>query len=192
MVTKQEIADILGIAVTNISDSVFLWAQKQFFILTQLKLAETEKTYTKIIGRSSSYLKLPDIGIKSIDTISLDDTDQDFDSTSIKLNPSTGFFSYGGGFGAGQKVSITYTINAYTHLDIHDYLISLLTLKGLGIFTPQYTNQVKRIKIGRYQKDFGAVDSSSTMYLQNLNCEVTALVNQIVAGNNGIAMGDII
>jgi hypothetical protein len=193
MISKATIATMLGIDESNISDSIYDWAVKNFFILTGLSSEETEHEYTKFIGRSTMWLKLPSTGLKSIDAIALDGEDVGaLTSDSVRFNPLTGLLNYTSGFGASQLVKVNYTTSAYTHADIHDYLVAILTLKGIATFTPQYTNQVKRIKIGRFQKDFGGVEASLSLYLQALNQEADALVTRIKGGDDNLTVGGVV
>ena len=194
MINKETVVDILGLSDAEyISDSIFTWAIKNFFILTDLSKEETNETYTKFNAKSTLWLKLPKTNIKSVDAIYLDDDSVGtLTSDLVKINPRTGLIKYTGGFGSGQLVKVEYTINAYTHLDIHDYLIALLVLKGVSIFTPQYTNQVKRVKIGRFQKDFGGVEASLSMYIKTLDNEIDCMVARINGGDEGLSVGEVL
>lgn len=193
MIDKATVASILGIDASNIADSLFTWAQKNFYILTDLSAEETEEEYTKFNARSTLWLKLPKTNIKSVDAIYLDDESVGtITSDLVKINPRTGLIKYTGGFGTGQLVKVEYTRSAYTHLDIHDYLIALLVLKGIATFTPQYTNQIKRVKIGRYQKDLGGVEASLYMYLKALDSEIDCMVARIKGGDEGLSVGEVL
>jgi hypothetical protein len=211
MITKSTVAGVLGLTVDDISDSVFTWATKQFFILTGLKAAETQKTYRKFVTRSTNVVKLPDHDIKSIDEIKLDGTAVDnlTEFTNYKYNPDTGLLWYGGNFGnsfhaldgepysskgfgadgsfgTGNLVEVTYTLNAYTHTDIHDYLVSLLVVRALSMFTPDKVGQVKSVKIGKFAKQFGSAASNLESYAEVLQAEIMAVKAMILGDDGGL------
>lgn len=180
LITKSGVATVLGIDATDIADSVYTWATKQFFILTGLQSAEVQKTYRKLLQSTTSTVKLPYTNIKTIDTIKLDSVSQDFTLYSdVKFNPDTGILWYASGFGGGQLVEITYTLNSFTAEDIHDLLVSLLVAKALAIFTPDVIKQVKMIKIGSYQRQYGGSASNLEDYQMVLEKEICHVVDMI-------------
>lgn len=180
MVSKDTIEEILSISEDGISDSVYLWAQKRFFILTGLRETEVSKTFRKFVNTTTVYIKLPNRNIKSIDTLTVDNEPQDFTLfTDLKFNPDTGLVSYTGGFGGGQLVEVAYTLNSYVHEDIHDYLVSLLVTKAISIFTPDQLNQVRMIKIGKFQKQFGSASANLNEYLRVLDAEIDSAIDLI-------------
>lgn len=208
MITKSGVATVLGISETDISDSVYTWAKKQFFVLTDLEETEEQKTYRKFITRSTNMLKIPDKHIKSIDEIKIDGTAVSnlTEFTDYKYNPDTGLLWYGGGFGNlshtldgepyssrcfghagsfanGNLVEVTYTLSSYTHTDIHDYLVSLLVSRALAIFTPDKVQQVKMVRIGKFQKQFGSSSTNLERYSDTLNLEISRIIN-IINGND--------
>lgn len=180
MVSKDTIEEILSISEDGISDSVYLWAQKRFFILTGLRETEVSKTFRKFVNTTTVYIKLPNRNIKSIDTLTVDNEAQDFTLfTDLKFNPDTGLVSYTGGFGGGQLVEVAYTLNSYVHEDIHDYLVSLLVTKAISIFTPDQLNQVRMIKIGKFQKQFGSASANLNEYMRVLDAEIDSAIDLI-------------
>lgn len=192
LITKSTIASVIGIADALIPSSVYSWAKFQLFAKTGLKETATAKTYRKMIGGDTNILKLPDRDIKEITTITIDGVEQTFIlNTSLKLNPDTGFLIYTDGFSSGSLVEIEYEINAYTSTEIMDYLITLLVIKGLNIFTPQNTNQVESIKIGRYSKNFGSVDSSLSSFLETLDTEINQVIGLIKGDDGSLQIGGI-
>jgi hypothetical protein len=215
MITKDTVAEILNIDEDDISDSVFTWAKKQFFLMTDLKETETQKTHTKYITRVTNLFKIPDTDIKSIDEIKIDGTPVDglTEFTNYKYNPYTGLLWYGGGFGSvahtldgepysskgisdggfgsGNLVEIKYTINSYTHLDIHDYLVSLLVTKALGMFTPDKIHQIRMVKIGRFQKQLGGSSANLNDYNKILEAEIDRIIDAINGDDGKMTLGPI-
>ena len=205
MITKATVATVLGLVEADISDSVYNWAIQQFYLLLGLKASEVQKTYRKFMVRSTNVLKLPDRDIKSIDEIKIDGTAVTnlTEFVHYKLNPDSGLLWYGGGFGGsfhsldgepysskcfsgggisdGSLIEVKYTINDYTHLDIHDYLISLLVAKALSIFTPDKVQQVRMVKIGKFQKQFGSASANSSDY----NSLIDKTIDQVIDSING-------
>lgn len=189
MISKDTIEEILNISEDGISDSVYLWAQKRFFILTQLRETEVSKTFRKFVNTTTIYLKLPHTDIKSIDTLTVDNESQAFTLfTDLKFNPDTGLISYTGGFGGGQLVEVAYTLNSYTHEDIHDYLIALLTTKAISVFTPDQLNQVRMIKIGKFQKQFGSASANLNEYMKVLDMEIDRAIDLINDDDGSLTM----
>jgi len=189
MISKDTIEEILSISEDGISDSVYLWAQKRFFILTELREAEVSKTFRKFVNTTTVYIKLPHTNIKSIDTLTVDNEAQDFTLfTDLKFNPGTGLVSYTGGFGGGQLVEVAYTLKSYTHEDIHDYLVSLLVTKAISIFTPDQLNQVRMIKIGKFQKQFGSASANLNEYMRVLDMEIDRAIDLINDDDGSLTM----
>lgn len=187
MITKATIAAILGITEATIPDSVFTWAEKQFFLLTGYSKVSVTKTYRKFVNNETAWIKLPDKNISAITTLKLDGVTNTFIlNSSLKLNPDSGLVWYDSGFG-GKFVEITYTLAAYTALDIHDYLIALLTTKGLSLFKPDAVSQVKMIKIGKYQKQFGSSADNLQDYMSTLDNEIQYVRNIIFGDDGGLA-----
>ncbi len=216
LITKDLIAEILGLVDSDeLADSVYTWAIKQFFILTGLKEAEETKTYRKFIVQTTNVIKLPDVNIKSIESIKVDGTTISnlTEFVHYKYNPDTGFLWYSGGFGnishtldgepfdskclasgslgSGSLVEITYKINAYTSRDIHDYLIALLTTKALAIFTPEKVSLVILVKIGNYQQQFGSSSANSTDYMEIIDNEIASVVDRINGDDGKLTLGQI-
>ncbi len=193
MISKADVASVLGIATTDISDSVYDWAVKQFFLITGLKETEEEKTERKFINQSTLYFKLKGTNIKSVDTLKVDNEEQDFTLFSdLKFNPDSGLLYYAGGFSGGQLVEITYTMNQYTHKDIHDYLVSLLVAKALSMFTPEKVQQISSIRIGKYQKKFGSSASNLDDYNSVLENEINRVVYLSKDTDEDLDLGQII
>lgn len=180
LITKAGVATVLGIDAADIADSVYTWATKQFFILTGLQSAEVQKTYRKLLQSTTSTVKLPYTNIKQVDSIKIDNVTQDFTLHSdLKFNPDTGILWYATGFGGGQLVEVTYTLNGFTAEDIHDYLVSLLVAKAMSLFTPDKISQIKMIKIGAFQKQYGGSASNLEDYQMTLDKEVMKIVDMI-------------
>lgn len=216
VISKATIATILGLSESEISDSVYTWGTKQFFMLTALKETETQKTFRKFISQPTSIIKLPDINIKTIDDIKIDGTSVDGleEFVTYKYNPDSGFLWYGGGFGnsvhtldgesyssrcisggsfgGGNLVAITYTLLAYTHTDLHDYLISLLVAKALSIFTPEKISQVRMVKIGKYQKQLGSSSANLNEYNRVLDMEIDHIIDLLNGDDGKLTSGPII
>lgn len=215
MISKADVASVLGIQTADISDSVYTWATKQFFLMTDLQESETQKTYRKYITRVTNLIKLPDTNIASIDEIKIDGTPVEnlTEFTNYKYNPDTGLLWYGGGFGSvahtldgepysskgisdggfgsGNLVEVTYTIAAYTHTNIHDYLVALCVAKALGIFTPDKVQQVRMIKIGKFQKQFGSASANLNDYRKILEAEMDRIVDMINGDDGKMTMGPV-
>jgi hypothetical protein len=190
MITKSEIATILGIDNTDIAESIYTWAVKQFFILTGFKEIETQKTERRLIQSATNILKLRYKNIKQIDSIKLDNITQTFTLyTDLKFNPDTGVVWYSTGFGGGQLAEITYTLLAYTEEDIHDYLITLLVAKSLSIFSPEKVSQIKMIKIGSYQKQYGTSSSNLEEFITVTDSEIQQVINSILGDDGRLDMG---
>lgn len=185
MITKSEIATILGIDNADIAESVYTWAVKQFFVLTGFKETDTQKIDRRLIQSATNILKLKYKNIKQIDSIKLDNVTQTFTLyTDLKFNPDTGVVWYATGFGGGQLAEITYTVSAYSEEDIHDYLITLLVAKSLSIFSPEKIAQIKMIKIGAYQKQYGSSASNLEEFIDVTESEINRVVN-IILGDDG-------
>jgi len=193
MISKSDLAALLDMNDSDLSLSVYQWAIKQFFLSTGLKEADEQKTDTKFVNTSTLYFKLKNTNIKSIDTIKVDNEEQDFTLFSdLKFNPDTGLVYYSGGFGGGQLVEITYTINGYTHRDIHDYLVAILAAKALSIFTPDKIQQVKMVRIGKFQKQFGAASSNLEDYQKTLDDEIDRVVDLINEDDGKMTLGQVL
>lgn len=187
LITKATVASVLGILDADIPQSIYDWGLTQFYALTGLKSADEEKVHTEFVNSTKCWIKLPDRNIKSIDTLKIDNEEITFTLfTDLKFNPQTGLVNYSGGFGGGQLVQVEYTVSAFTAKTIHDYLISLLVIKGLSIFTPDKIGQVKTIKIGKYQKQFGNVATNLDDYVKSLNDEILYAIG-LIAGDDGQA-----
>ena len=181
MIDKDDLAEVLGLSDSDdIVDSVYTWAVKQFFLLTGLQASEVQKVYRKLLQSTTSTVKLPYTNIKQIDSIKIDNVSQDFTLHSdLKFNPDTGILWYATGFGGGQLVEVTYTLNGFTSEDIHDYLVALLVAKAMSLFTPEKISQVKMIKIGAFQKQYGSSASNLEDYQIVLEKEISHVVDQI-------------
>lgn len=190
LITKSGVATVLGISADDIADSVYTWATKQFFILTGLQSAEVQKTYRKLLQTTTAYLRLPYTNIKQIDSIKIDNVSQDFTLyTDVKFNPDTGVLWYASGFGGGQLAEVTYTLNGFTAEDIHDFLVSLLVAKALALFTPDVIKQVKMIKIGNFQKQYGGSASNLEDYQMALEEEICKIVSMIQGDDGRMSFG---
>jgi|GEM_PF-3520009 len=193
MITKAGVAIVLGIETADISDSVYDWAVKQFFLVTGLKSAEETKTQRRFVNRATLYFKLNARDIKSIDTLKIDNDEKDFTLFSdLKFNPDSGLVYYTGGFSGGQLVEMTYTVNSYTEKDIHDYLVSLLVAKSMSMFTPDKIQQVSSIKIGKFSKKFGSAASNLESYNEVLESEIQRTVYLINDNDTDLDLGHII
>jgi len=193
MITKAGVAIVLGIETADISDSVYDWAVKQFFLVTGLKSAEESKTQRQFVNRATLYFKLNAKDIKTIDTLKVDNEEQDFTLFSdLKFNPDSGLVYYTSGFSGGQLVEITYTLNAYTSKDIHDYLVSLLVAKSMSMFTPNKIQQVNSIRIGKFTKKFGSAASNLESYNDVLESEIQRTVYLINDNDTDLDLGHII
>ena len=193
IISKSEVATVLGVADADISQSVYDWAVQQFFVLTGLKETEETKTDRKFVNTSTVFFKLKNTNVKTIDTLLIDNVDTSFTLFSdLKFNPDTGLINYSGGFSGGQLIEITYTLNAYTHEDIHDYLITLLSAKGLAIFTPDKIGQVRMIKIGKFQKQFGASSANLNSYIEVVDSEVGNAIDLINGDDGKFDIGNIL
>ena len=91
-----------------------------------------------------------------------------------------------------NKLEVTYTVNKYTHVDIHDLLVSLLTYKSFTLFTPDRLGQVKKIQIGKYSKTLAAVTSSQTKLIDDIDLEIERMVNVILGDDTGIGYSGIV
>ncbi len=189
LITKSEIATVLNVADTDIVANLYSIAKRQFFTLTGLKEAEIQKTFTKFIGGSTSWLSLGATDIKSIDTLTIDDVDVTVTSTSVKFNPDSGLVTYLGGFYG--KVVITYTINAYTPEELHDYLMILLVVRQLSLFRPTLLDQISSFTIGRFKKTFGSASKNQGEYLENLYMCIDTAVNEILGDDGQLSTGSI-
>jgi hypothetical protein len=181
MIDKDAVAEVFGLSDSDdISDSVYTWAVKQFFLLTGLQASEVKKVYRKLLQSTTSTVKLPYTNIKQIDSIKIDNVSQDFTLHSdLKFNPDTGILWYATGFGGGQLAEVTYTLNGFASEDIHDYLVALLVAKAMSLFTPEKIAQVKMIKIGSFQKQYGSSASNLEDYQIVLEKEISHVVDQI-------------
>jgi len=194
MINKTIIASIFNIDESYISDSVFLWAKKQFFALTGLQEAEVSKTYMKILPISIQNIKLPFRGVKQVDSIKVDNVeiyDDADENTGYFLNNNSGLLKLTSAISC-NKLEVTYTVNKYAHLDIHDLLIALLTYKSFILFTPDRLGQVKKIQIGKYSKTFAAVTSSQTKLIDDVDSEIERMVNIILGDDMGIGYSGIV
>jgi hypothetical protein len=192
ILTKANIASILVIETTDISDYVYNWALQQFYVLAGVKTVSTAKTYRKFIGSDTEFLKLPDKNISTITTLKVDNVSKTFTlNTDLFYNRDTGMVKYSSGFSAGEYIEIAYTIAAYTHDDKYNFLLALLVLKGIAIFTPQFTNQVESIKIGKYSKNFGAVQGNMDDYLKALDEQIAIAISIIKGDDTQLSFGQI-
>lgn len=190
MITKSSIAAILGLDASDISDSIYTWSVKQFFILTGFNETSVQKVERSLMQSSSNVFKLKRKDIKTIDVIKIDNTIQSFTLHSdLKLNPDSGFLWFASGFGSGQLVEITYTLNSFTHEDIHDYLVSLLVAKALALFSPEKISQVKMVKIGNFQKQYGSSSSNLEEFISVTDGEVKRVIGLILGDDGGIGLG---
>ena len=192
LLTKTQIAVILNIPDADISASIYTLAKSQFFILTKLQEAEVIKTFNKFIGSSTTWLSLPDKNIKSIDSLTIGTTVAEVSATTVAFNPDSGLMSYTGGFSGGQLVTVGYTVNAYTVADIHNYLLILLVLKQVALFSPSKVDNVSSFKIGRFSKSFGAATKSQTDLVENLDNAIVQAVDLINGDDGRLEVGAII
>lgn len=199
MISIATIAEILSIDDDDISESIYNWGKSQFFIVTGLKEAAESKTYRQFIGTATSWVKLPYTNIESIDSLKLDN-EETLDATvtlsnfttALRFNPTTGLVSYESGFPEGQFLEITVTLAAYTPLEIHDYLVGLFVLKALSLFSPEKVGQIKRVKIGRYQTDFGATEASLKLFILAVDKEIESVIDKMRDDDGGLKFGAIV
>jgi hypothetical protein len=185
IISKDEVAIVLGIEEDSVAQSVYDWAVAAFYKITGMQSAEVTKTHREFVNAAKTWIKLPHTNIKSVDTLKIDNVTTTFTLfTDLKFNPDTGLVNYSGGFGGGQLVEITYKVNAATLEPIHDYLVTLLVTKGLSIFTPGLLGQVKMVKIGKYQRQFANVADDLEGYLKSLDEEILKTVG-IISGDDG-------
>lgn len=186
MITKAQIATLLGISAASIDDNIYSWAVQQFYILTGLKGAETDKIFTKNIYYPMTVISLKDTGITAIDSITIDGIAQDLvEDSDYYINTSTGNIKFNtaiSGF-----VQIEYTVGAYVDSAIYSYLVTLLTYKGLYIFNPAITNEVKSITIGKYSKTF----NKSTNFMEDIEMEIYR-TRDLCLGDDGAAQFEVI
>jgi hypothetical protein len=191
LITKSEIASTLGIDDADISTNIYSIAKAQFFTLTGLKEEATEKTYNKFVGRSTLWLALPDRNIDSIDSLTIGTTSVTISSTSVKFNPDTGLLYYSGGFSSGNLAVVEYTVSAFTADDLHNYLMILLTVRQLSLFTPNVLTQVSSFTIGKYKKTFGSAARNQDDYLVALDKSIEQAVDQINGDDGTLRLGEI-
>ena len=193
MIDKSGIAESLSIDDDKITDSVYSWALSQFFSLTGLSSVEEQRTCRKFIGIATSYFIIPDINIKSVDTLLLDGVEASVSLyTNLKFNPDTGLLFYSSGFSVNTMVEITYTINAVINKPIYDYLLSLLVSKSISIFTPSSLEQIKMIKIGKFQKQFGGISPNLESHKRVIDNEIDLIVDEIKNNIDNIGYGVVI
>lgn len=191
MITKDEIAAVLGLQPTQISDEVFAWAVAQFYSLTGYSSTETTKTYKKYCTRTADSLCLPYKGISEILSIKSNGAAQSFtENTDLFVNEDTGFILYTQGFSG--KIEIKYTVAAYTHTVLCDTLISLLCAKAIALFTPDMLGFVKRIKIGDYEKEMYSYTNYKDGFIDTLMTEIENVLSQILYGGTGLVKGVIL
>jgi len=182
MITKTEIADILGISDTLINDYIYSWAQDIFYTITGFKETESQKWHKEFVQQTTHFILLPDRSIKTIDAIKMDNTTYLYTNFSeYTLNPDTGFIYFDSAISKDVFLEIQYTANAHIYTDVDGYLISLLVYKGILTFTPNNAGVVKTIRIGRYSRSFsdvfkGGGISSLITYLEEEIKRATALV----------------
>lgn len=186
MITKDTIAEILGIEEDTISDSVYAWAKAQFFTYIDGVAESTTKTYRRFFNKTTSWIKLPHSNITSIDSITIDGVEQTglTEFSSYKYNPDSGMFYWSSSFYGGQLVEIEYTLAAYDHLDIHDYLVTLLVIRALSMFNPASLAQVKKLQIGKYKKEFSGMAVDLDEAVKVLNAEIDRIV-ALIDGDDG-------
>lgn len=186
IISKATIADALGISVDNIPDSVYDWGKKQFFISTGLQESEVSKTYRKFVSAPTSWIKLPHRGITIVTALTVGTNVVTITmGTNVIINEDSGLMTYTGGFSGGQKVVVTYTVGAYTHMEIYDLLVTLFVLKGMVMFTPQEVFAlVRKVSIGKYSRTFGAVEGTLGAYLETIDTEINT-VKAMALGDDG-------
>lgn len=191
IITKSEVETLLNLDSGDIDSFTYTWAKEEFYIICNFKSSETQKWYRQFMKNSSASIKLPDKDIKSLDTIKYDNTTQsDLDNfDGYTLNPDTGYIRFSAEINKGTFVEIQYTVNDYTHLDIHNYLITLLIYKGLMNFTPNKMAQVKSIRIGRFSKSFGTSAQNQESLLESLAEEIIRIRDIILGDNQGLSFG---
>lgn len=193
LLNKAGIAAILNISASLINDEVYNWALKQFYALIGRGAAETTKTFRKFVGTDSQFIKLPYKNLSEISTLTIDGVATTFTLNSdLFFNADTGLVKYTTGFATGQYIIITCKVAAYVHSDEYNYLIALLVLRGIAMFTPQYTNQVESIKIGRYSKSFGGVQANLDDYIMTIEMEIKKALAIIRGDDDQMSMGDIV
>ena len=191
MITKSDIAGVLGLSETDIDDYVYSWAQDIFYTITGFKDTETQKWYREFVPEDTNFIVLPDNDIKSIDVIKEDNTTEDFVAfTDYTLNPSNGFIYFETKLDKNVFLEIQYTVNAHTYTDIDGYLISLLTYKGLALFTPNKVELVKSVKIGRYSKTFSDLfKTRKDTFMTYLDNEIKSATNLVLGYKDDLTFG---
>ena len=185
MITKAEIASILGLQESDIDDKIYQWAINRFFQLTQFKQNDTQVTYTEIVG-SDKYIFELTPPIKSIDSIKINNVTKNWTEYShYFVDKQRGILKIKNGVSAGSIIEITYTIAGYTHTDLCDYLITLLVYKALGLFTPDKVSFVDSVRIGSYAKRYGAIGDLK----ENLDQEIVRVVEEIRGERRDIGFG---
>ncbi|KKN82787.1 hypothetical protein LCGC14_0306110 [marine sediment metagenome] len=172
LISKSDIAAVIGVSADTIPDAVYNWAVAQMLAMLGIKAADTTRTHREFIGQSTSWIALRDRDIKSIDSLVVGSTTVSINiGTNVKVNEDTGMLWYSGGF--SDKVVVGYTINAYTPNYINDAIVSTLTLKNLAIFQPTVVSaSVKKITIGKYSKTYGTVASNLEQFIDSLDMEL--------------------
>lgn len=192
VITKTQIATILGIDVSLISDFLYTWAKNQFFALTKFYENDTAKEFETLINKNQTVFRLGERNIKSIDAVYFDGTEQTglTLNSSYYLNAKSGLIKFVSV--VAQHLKIEFTVEGYIHTDLGDFLIALLTYKGIALFTPNNIYQVKQIKIGKFFKTFGAVNNKMETFLMDLDREIESIRDMILGDDKGFNFGGVI
>jgi hypothetical protein len=185
MITKAQIATLLGIADASIDTNIFTWAVSQFCLLTGLKSAETTKHYRRNFNRATSMIQIGDKNIKEVSSFTLDGVVLDYTNfVDYTLNPDTGNIVMTAG--VVGYLDIEYKVNAFTDDSIYSFLVALLTMKGITIFAPQNINSLQSVSIGRFSKVI-----SHENPIDGLDIEIEKIVELIKSEGSGASYGEI-
>ena len=189
LISKSEIATVLGIDNADIPDATYTWSTKQMLAILGAYADDTSKTFRRMVNPSTVYLKLPHRNIKTIDTIVIAGNSVDITMDSnVVVNEDTGLLWYSGGF--NDKVVVTLTINGYTPTDLHDSMVTLYLVQWLALTQPGLlSGSIKRIAIGSYSKTFATASKDLESFLDELYMEIKYLKNQILGDDGSIKMG---
>ncbi len=191
LITKSEIATVMGIEDSVIPVAVYNWAVAQMLKMLGLESTEVQKFHREFVGQSTPWIALRYRDVKSIDALVVGTTTVDISiGTNVIFNEDTGLIWYSSGF-AG-KVVVTYTLNAYTPNYINDAIVSTLVLKNLAIFTPAVISaSVKKITIGKYSKTYGTVANNLEQFIMSTNMELDHLRDLYFGDDGQIKVGTI-
>lgn len=185
LITKENVAVVLGIANADLPQSVYDWSVTQFYFVTDLVAADTVKSKSEFFSDARQWLQLNDTNIKSISELRIDGEVREFTlNNDMFFNPQTGLVKYTGGLSG--LVKVTYVQEGFTAGPIHDYLVALLCAKSIAIFSPETMGQVKSISIGKWKRTFGNVSNDLEGYKMSIDSEIRLVVG-LLNGDDGRA-----